>query len=88
MSSETIPVQCPLLVGIDWADQKHDVRVRLPIGIKRSFEIGADTDDVEQLLSRLFELAEGRPLAICLEKSKVRIIYHLMLRDNVELVLG
>lgn len=77
----------PMLVGIDWADQKHDVCVRLPIGTTKSFKINADTDDVEQLIAELARLADGRPVAICLEKSRVRIIYHLMLRENIQLFL-
>ena len=76
-----------LLVGIDWADQKHDVCVRLLDDKIESLQIDADTDDVERLVERLQKLAHGRPIAICLEKSRVRIIYHLMLRDNIQLYL-
>lgn len=77
----------PLLVGIDWADRKHDVCVRMPDGKTRSWQISAETEQVEELIQQLQRLTEGRPLAVCLEKSRVQIVYHLMFRDNVRLYL-
>jgi hypothetical protein len=76
-----------LMVGIDWADQKHDVCVQLLDGKIKSFQIDADTDDVERLVERLQELPHGQAIAICREKSRVPIIYHLMLRDKIQLYL-
>lgn len=77
----------PLVVGIDWADSKHDVCVHMPLGVDKSFEIGGDTDDVEKLVRKLTELADERMIEIRIEKSRVRIVQQLMFRDGVCLYL-
>jgi len=77
----------PLIVGIDWADAKHDLTIM--DGSKRShFGIKSDTEDVAEMIDRLTQIAAGRPIAVCLEKGRVRIIYHLMLHENITLYLG
>lgn len=74
----------PLIVGIDWADAKHDLTII--DGSKRShFRIKSDTEDVAEMIDRLTQIAAGRPIAVCLEKGRVRIIYHLMLHENITL---
>lgn len=73
-----------LFVGIDWADSKHDLTVI--DGAKRShFRIKSNTEDVAEMIQTLTNLAGGRPIAVCLEKGRVRIIYHLMLYENITL---
>ena len=82
-STETTNSQ-PLVVGIDWADSKHDLTVI--DGDRRShFRINSDTEDVSEMISKLNSLADGRTIAVCLEKGRVRIIYHLMLHENITL---
>lgn len=73
-----------LIVGIDWADSKHDLTVI--DGHRRShFRINSDTEDVAEMIDKLTSIAAGRPIAVCLEKGRVRIIYHLMLHENITL---
>ncbi len=74
----------PLIVGIDWADAKHDLTV---IDGKKTlhFRISSDTEDVAEMIDKLTAIAAGRPIAVCLEKGRVRIIYHLMLHDTLTL---
>ncbi len=76
--------QPTLLVGIDWADSKHDLTV-LDGSRRRHFRINSDTKDVTEMIQTLTELAGGRPIAVCLEKGRVRIIYHLMLHEHITL---
>ena len=72
----------PLIVGIDWADSKHDLTL-LDGNRKRHLRISAESDDVAQMLEQLQAIAGGRPIAICLEKGRVRIIYQLMMREDL-----
>ena len=84
MGKHSNATQKPLIVGIDWADSKHDLTV-----IDRSrrwhFRISSDTEDIAEMIQKLTSIAEGRPIAVCLEKGRVRIIYHLMLHQNITL---
>lgn len=72
----------PLIVGIDWADSKHDLTIFDGQGRARHLTVDAEPQDVEQMIDRLQRIAGGRTIAVCLEKGRVRIIYHLMLREN------
>ena len=74
----------PLVIGIDWADSKHDLTV-LDAGKRLHFRINSDTQDVGEMIDKLNTIADGRPIAVCLEKGRVRIIYHLMLHENITL---
>jgi transposase len=76
--------QKPLIVGIDWADSKHDLTVLDGVG-RLHFRINSDTQDVSEMIDKLNSIADGRPIAVCLEKGRVRIIYHLMLHENITL---
>lgn len=78
------PTQKPLLVGIDWADSKHDLTV-LDRSRRLHFRIPSDPQDVSEMIEKLNAIADGRPIAVCLEKGRVRIIYHLMLHENITL---
>ena len=73
----------PLLVGIDWADRQHDVAVRGSDGRVECFRVEADPDALDGLLRQLQARADGRPIAVCLEKSRTSLVYHLMLQENV-----
>jgi transposase len=73
-----------LIVGIDWADSKHDLTVFDGKKTKH-FRISADNNDVAELIAHLHDLAGPRPIVVCLEKARVRIIYHLMLHENITL---
>ena len=83
LSTKTTDSQ-PLVVGIDWADSKHDLTV-IDRDRRSHFRINSDTEDVAEMIDKLTSIADGRPIAICLEKGRVRIIYHLMLHENITL---
>jgi transposase len=74
----------PLVVGIDWADSKHDLTVIDGPKVLH-FRITSDTEDVAEMIDKLTAIADGRPIAVCLEKGRVRIIYHLMLHNALTL---
>jgi transposase len=74
----------PLVVGIDWADSKHDLTVIDGLKVLH-FRITSDTEDVAEMIDKLTAIADGRPIAVCLEKGRVRIIYHLMLHNALTL---
>jgi len=78
-------VKRPLIVGVDWADSKHDLCI-LDAGRNPSFRrINAEPQDIEEILAELRQIADGRPIHVCLEKARVRIIYHLMLCEDIVL---
>lgn len=83
LSTQTTDTQ-PLVVGIDWADSKHDLTV-IDRDRRSHFRINSDTEDVAEMIDRLARIANGRPIAVCLEKGRVRIIYHLMLHQSITL---
>ena len=77
-------VRDQLIVGIDWADSKHDLTV-FDSKKTKHFRVSADNNDVAELIAHLRQLAGSRPIVVCLEKARVRIIYHLMLHENITL---
>lgn len=79
------PQEFAFFVGIDWADQKHDVCVVDPKG-KPSHEIIEHSGEaIDSWVSQILEKANGRPIAIILEQSRGALIHALMFRDNVVL---
>ena len=78
------PSADPLIVGIDWADSKHDLTILQGSKVQH-FRITSDTEDVAEMIDRITKIADGRPIAVCLEKGRVRIIYHLMLHEGLTL---
>ncbi len=76
----------PLLVGIDWADSKHDLTIVDGRRVEH-LQVDADPYAVEELIAQLLARAAGRKIAVCLEKGRVRIIYHLMHREEFVLYL-
>jgi transposase len=81
---QTFDLESSLVVGLDWADSKHDATV-LDRGRKSHFRFDADPATVEDFIAELTRIAGGRNIAVCVEKGRVRIIYHLMLRENITL---
>lgn len=77
----------PLRVGIDWSHKDHHVAVRLPSGQVRSLRVEADLEGFQSLLNQLEQMAAGAPIHICMEKARISLFYHLMLRDNIQLYL-
>jgi transposase len=72
-----------LFIGMDWADQKHDIYVidRNGKGFHRVLEHSAE--NIDAWVSDMLKLAGGRPIAIMLEQSRGALIYALMFREDV-----
>lgn len=75
----------PLLVGIDWSDEKHDLTIIEPGRTPRHMQVDANPQDVENMIAELRNIASGRKIAVCLEKGRVRIIHHLLFHDDITL---
>ena len=72
-------------VGIDWANDKHDVAVIDGQGKLAHTVLEHSTNSIDAWISELLEKADGRPIAIILEQAKGALIYALMFRENVRL---
>jgi transposase len=77
------PAQPGLFIGMDWADQKHDVYVidRNGKGFHRELEHSAE--NIDAWVGDMLRLAGGQPIAIMLEQSRGALIYVLMFREDV-----
>jgi transposase len=77
------PHQPSLFIGIDWADQKHDVYVidRRGQGFHQEFKHSAENIDV--WVGDMLTLAAGQPIAIMVEQSRGALIHALMFREDV-----
>ena len=75
--------QPALFIGIDWADQKHDVYVidRDDGGFHRQFI--HSPENVDAWVGEMLELSGGQPIAIMLEQSRGALVHALMFRENV-----
>ena len=72
-------------VGIDWANDKHDVSLVDANGRSSSCTIDHSTEAIDAFVSDLLSKANGLPIAIILEQSKGSLIHALVLRENVVL---
>ena len=72
-----------LFIGMDWADQKHDIHVidRHGKGFHQQLEHSAES--IDTWVGEMLKLAGGQPIAIMLEQSRGALIYALMFRENV-----
>lgn len=76
-----------LFVGIDWADQKHDVYWFAADGRKGQQVIEQSPERIEELLAFLAKMAGGGRVALALEKSRGPLYYALMGREQLLLYL-
>src|ERR1700727_1781183 len=87
-SEQPIATKVAAYVGIDWADQKHDVVLRSagdPAKAEHQViksEINALADWIAQMHERF--AAKGKVL-VCLEQSRGALIYQLMAYELFEL---
>ncbi len=88
VSEHALSPEVAAFVGIDWADQKHDVVLRSvgdPAKVEHQViknEINALNDWIAQMQERFG--AKGKVL-VCLEQSRGALIYHLMAYELFEL---
>jgi hypothetical protein len=65
-------------IGIDWADQKHDICLHDPTSKQFEFSvIGAQPEAVAAWVEGLRKRFNGRTIAICTEQKRGPLIYAL-----------
>ncbi|MFT5103881.1 MAG: transposase [Candidatus Latescibacterota bacterium] len=68
-----------LLVGIDWADQKHDICERCPDDGKLKLSvISSKPEAIEDWAISLRKRFPGKPVAVCCELTKGPLVYALL----------
>jgi len=77
------PAQPGLFIGIDWADQKHDIYIIDLHGKGSHQQLEHSAENIEAWVSDMLKLAGGQPIAIMLEQSRGALIYALMFREDV-----
>ena len=77
------PHQPGLFIGIDWADQKHDIHVIDRKGKEFHQELKHSAENIDAWVAEMLKLAGGQPIAIMLEQSRGALIYSLMFREDV-----
>ena len=85
VSNATVQVVPAVSVGIDWADQKHDVYWITTEGCEGHRVIEQSPEQIEELLAFLTELAGSGTIAVALEKSRGPLQYALMFREKLRL---
>ena len=74
------------LVGIDWADTKHDFCLRATGAEQEEYGVmGHLPEAIDQWAKGLADRFPGRKIAVCLEQSKGSLIYALLKYDHVVL---
>jgi transposase len=74
------------LVGIDWADTKHDFCWRATASEQEEYGvIGPRPEEIDHWVRGLADRFPGGTVAVCLEQSKGSLIYALLKYDHVVL---
>ena len=74
------------LVGIDWADQKHDVcLLDLATQEQQLFVLSHTPEAIDDWAAELRERFGGRLVAVCLEQSRGALVYALMKYEHLVL---
>ena len=69
-------------IGIDWADQKHDICLQAADADAREFSVLAHRPDtIEAWALSLKQRFQGQPIAVCLELVKGPLVYALQKYD-------
>jgi transposase len=88
MTTETLtaPTAEPrVIIGIDWADQRHLVQVIEPGGRTSGHTLEQDPDEIAAWIGELRQRFPGHTLAIALEQSRGALIHALLGFDGLEL---
>jgi len=70
-------------IGIDWADQKHDIYTIDADGNGAHETIEHTPETIDAWVSEKLRQADGAPIAIILEQKRGALIHSLMFRDKV-----
>lgn len=74
------------LVGIDWADRKHDICLKATNSTKLEFSVLPHRPDtIDAWANTLRKRFKGKPVAVCLEARKGPLVYALMKYDFITL---
>ncbi|HEX8845997.1 MAG TPA: IS110 family transposase [Pyrinomonadaceae bacterium] len=74
------------LIGIDWADSKHDICLIDPQTLRREASLlHHSAKSIDEWAAALRARFGGRPIAICLEQSRGPLIYALLKYDFLTL---
>ena len=69
-------------IGIDWADQKHDICLQAAHAESREFTVLAHRpESIEAWALSLKQRFQGQPIAVCLELTKGPLVYALQKYD-------
>lgn len=82
MSKDQLKQEFPVLIGIDWADQKHDVCIQV-VGKTQVIrkEIDHTPEALSEWVSELRRHFGDSPIAVCMEQSKGPLINFLIGHD-------
>ena len=70
------------IVGIDWADKKHDICLKLPDSDALSFSVLEHKPEaIDDWANALRKRFGGKPIAVCIESRKVPLIHALLKYD-------
>ena len=72
-----------LFIGIDWADQKHDIHIIDRDGNGSHKVLEHSAENIDAWVNETLKRAGGQPIAIMLEQSRGALIYALMFREDV-----
>ncbi len=72
-----------LLIGIDWADAKHDYHLIIPNGQTQSGQFQQNPKAINETLDAWRKLSPGATLAIAIESSKGALINALLSHEDV-----
>jgi transposase len=79
-------VEYAALIGLDWADQKHDVCLRVPgQSAPERFTLENKPEAIAEWLAKLCQRFGGRSVALALEKTRSGLVHALMQHDFVVL---
>jgi transposase len=79
-------VEYAALIGLDWADQKHDVCLLVPgQSHPERFTLANTPEALRDWLAELRQRFGGRPLALALEKTRSGLVHLLMQCDFIVL---
>ncbi|QDT06531.1 Transposase [Rubripirellula lacrimiformis] len=74
-----------VLIGIDWADKKHDYHLIGPDGKSHTGIFLQSPEAIEEMVQKWRKVAGGAPLAIAIEATKGPLINALMQFGNIEI---
>lgn len=74
------------LIGIDWADRKHDICLYDPTSEEIEFsQIAHSPEAIEAWIQSLLHRFQGQPVAIYLEQKRGPLIYALCKYEGLTL---